>query len=88
MKKTTKLIITLVFFYNISQELVSSKNANRLKKRLCIAIIFLVVIGGSIAALIHFGAIKPTGVKSATDRLSGGYEREREHFCLVHHMNE
>lgn len=33
----------------------------------------LVAIGLLIAALIRYGAIKPTAAKGAVDRLSGGY---------------
>lgn len=67
------LIKIISLFFGHSQELVSTKSGNRLKKRLCIAVVVLIVIGLGIAALIHFGAIKPTGAKGAVDRLAGGY---------------
>lgn len=36
----------------------------------------LVIVGACIAALIHYGAIKPKGAKDAAERLSGGYVSE------------
>lgn len=44
--------------YFILQELLSTKNANRLKKRLCIAFVILVLVGLCIAGLIYYGAFK------------------------------
>lgn len=67
-----KLIHQIRVIFYVSQELVSSKNGNRLKKRLCIAVVVLVVIGLCIAALIHYGRIKPNGSKELMERLNGG----------------
>lgn len=55
-----------------SQELVSAKNGNKLKKRLCIAVVVLVVIGLCIAALVHYGAVKPKESKESIERLASG----------------
>lgn len=41
------------------QELVSSKNANRLKMRLCIALVIVAVVGLCIAGVVYYGSLKP-----------------------------
>ncbi|XP_031621025.1 venom dipeptidyl peptidase 4-like isoform X2 [Contarinia nasturtii] len=46
------------------QELVSAKNRSRLKKRLCIALTILCVVGLCVAGLIYYGAIKPEVAKN------------------------
>lgn len=74
MQKLFAITLKLINFYfvTIPQELVSTKSGKRLKKRLCIAFVVLVAIGLLIAALIRYGAIKPTAAKGTVDRLAGG----------------
>lgn len=67
-------------FSENNQELVNSKNGNRLKKRFCIAAVGLVVIGLIIAALVHYGAFKSKGSKELIERLSGRYVGECQCF--------
>lgn len=47
-----------------TQELVSAKNGSRLKKRLCLALAVLCIIGLCVGGLIYYGAIKPGAAKS------------------------
>lgn len=51
-------------YFEYTQELVSAKNGSRLKKRLCIALAVLCVVGLCVAGLVYYGAIKPGAAKS------------------------
>lgn len=50
---------------NVFQELVSVKNGNRLKKRLCIAFVVLCLAIVGISGLAYYGIIKPSTAASS-----------------------